>query len=306
MASPGIAFPPFAKAAVESRFKKLLEGARFTEADQAAYQGHVSSVATRLRGRFEVAEVKVFGSVSRGTAVRQRSDVDLLVVLQPSEFLWGGAVVSSTTILSRLRDELNGRFPNTALGRDGEAVVVPFRDGIYPIDVVPAFVAVGSDEGNKTYGIPSFGGNWQSTSPDAHRGFILKANLKAGGRLSEVARLAKIWRTSRYPEVRISSFHLELLLAGEGSLNRECSLAEGFYLALKTLNARECRALRDPLGIAGFVSVAQTDAQRGLAQRIVSYSLVHAEAGLRAAYSGHKDEAIRQWDLVFNGCFPKS
>lgn len=306
MASPGIAFPPFAKAAIESRFRKLLEGAHFTESDQSAYTGHVNSVATRLRSRFDIAEVKVFGSVSRGTAVRQRSDVDLLVVLQPHEVLWGGAVVSSTTILNRLRDELSGRFPNTALGRDGEAVVVPFRDGIYPIDVVPAFVAAGSDEGNKTYGIPSFGGNWQSTSPDAHRGFILKANLKSGGRLSEVARLAKIWRTSRYPEIRLSSFHLELLLAGEGMLKREHSLSENFYLALKNLQARECRALRDPLGISGLVSVAQTDAQRELAQRIVSYSFIHAEAGLRAEYSGNKDEAIRQWNLVFNGYFPKS
>jgi len=243
--------------------------------------------------------------IFRGTAIRQQSDIDLLVVMDPAEVLWAGKAISSVTLLNRLRAELLDRFPNTSLGRDGEAVVVPFADGRYPIDVVPGFLAKG-DGTIKSYGIPSTDGGWKATAPDAHKNFVMRENLTSGAKLSQTARMLKFWRCCRTPEVPISSFHVELLLASEKICIPKYSIAECFFLALKALAARDCRGLRDPLGIAGLVTACSTDAQRESALRAVNFSLGHADAALRAMYSGIREESMRQWDIVFNGCFPKS
>jgi predicted nucleotidyltransferase len=305
MGATGVAFVPFVKAVVEARFKKLLEATVFTEADKAAYQGHVNSIASRIRRSFKTTSIEVFGSVSRGTAIRQQSDIDLLVVMEPAEVLWAGQAISSTTLLSRLRNELLDRFPNTSLGRDGEAVVVPFADGRYPIDVVPGFLAKG-DGTIETYGIPSIDGRWKATAPGAHKGFIMRENFATGGRLSQAARLVKFWRCCRIPDVPVSSFHVELLLAGEKICGSKHSIAEAFYLTLKVLADRGCRGLRDPVGIGGLIPACSTDAKRDAAMRSVNYALDHSEAALRAMYAGERNEALRQWDIVFNGWFPKS
>jgi predicted nucleotidyltransferase len=288
---------------VQGRFEKLLGTTDFTEADKKAYAGHVNSIVARLRSSFQISKFQVFGSVSRQTAIRQQSDVDLLVVLEPVEVIWGGSVVTSKTVLVRLRDELADRFPNTSLRRDGEAVVVPFKDGYYPIDVVPGY-QTNNYEQHECYGIPTADGCWQATSPGAHKSFILKANLLSGGQLCKTARLAKLWRCIRTPEFPLSSFHVEMLLASEGICQRGMPLAACLFALFKRLHGRECRAIRDPLGIGGLIGAARTEAQRDTLMQRVAYAVDHASAALNAECAGGWREAVRQWDIVFNGQFP--
>jgi predicted nucleotidyltransferase len=307
MAGPQVRLipPPMARGLIEERFKKLLDKTTFTESDAQSYTGHVNSIAGRLRRDFQIKKLEVFGSASRQTAIRQQSDIDLLAVFEPVEVTWGGSLVTSTTVLNRVRTELADRFPGTDLGRDGETIVVPFRDGYYPIDVVPAFQSENYQQ-HERFGIPATDGQWKATSPSAHKGSILRADLTSGGRLRKTARLAKRWRCARFPELPLSSFHIELLLAAESLCALNYSLAECLFTLFKRLNERECRAIRDPLGISGLVAAAGTEAKRETLANSVAYALDHAGAALRAEYAGDWREAARQWDIIFNGQFPTS
>jgi predicted nucleotidyltransferase len=292
-----------AEAAVAGRFRRLLSDAAFRDTDLTAYRRHVAVVRARILKAFHVSKIDIIGSFARGSAIRQTSDVDLLFILRKAEALWGGTLVSSTTVLNRIRQDLCERFPFTALGRDGQAVVVEFADSRYSVDVVPA-VFHALVEKTPVYLIPDGSGNWMMTSPQIHKRFIQVADLCSGGKLKNVVRLLKYWTACRATRLPLSSFHLELLLAASGICQGAKSLARCVTEALMLLEDRECRALQDPAKISGLIPAAATEAQRALLFRSVSYSAAHAEKALLAAQDGDTRSAIEQWSIVFNGCFP--
>jgi hypothetical protein len=115
----------------------------------------------------------------------------------------------------------------------------------------------------------------------------------------------KYWRECRTPRVPLSSFHIEMLLASEGICAGVKSYAACVTETLQLIAERECRALQDPLGIAGHIRAVQTEAQRESSLASVRYSRDHAKDGCLSDYAGNTNEAWRQWDIVFNYTFPK-
>lgn len=95
------------------------------------------------------------------------------------------------------------------------------------------------------------------------------------------------------------------MLAAYGTCTGVKSYAQCLTEAFQLLAQRECRAYRDPLGIAGNVAAVSTETQREAAQAAVIYARDHAKSALdaEAAY-GQTSEACRQWSIVFNGAFP--
>src|SRR5438105_2381570 len=99
---------------------------------------HRSAVRTRLENSFDVSRVVPIGSHARGTAIRSYSDLDMLVVLRRNEAKWGGNIVSSRTLLSRVSDDLRTRFTRTEIRNDQQAAVIGFASTQHSLDVVPA------------------------------------------------------------------------------------------------------------------------------------------------------------------------
>ncbi len=59
-----------------------------------------------------------------------------------------------------------------------------------------------------------------------------------------------------------------------------------------------------PLGVSGNIAACATDAKRQQAHRTVAEAAQHADAGLQSEARDNFREAVRQWDIVFNGEFP--
>jgi predicted nucleotidyltransferase len=295
---------------IRSRFSKLIDAIQTTDAQVAALDTHATTIADRLRDSFDVKRILVIGSMSseRDSAIRHTSDVDLLVVLRRSETRRGGRRVSSTSVMNRIRHDLEDRYPDTDIGRDGQAVVVKFSDG--SVDVVPGIYLDQEAEYDETsyprYLIPDGEGWWMPTSPGAHNAYISDADSRSGGKLKHVAQLIKFWRWCRNPNVPLSSFHVELLLASEDLFKPGMSYAECLRNAFVLLYNRDCAALRDPLGLSGLVPAANTDAKRDAVVDAVDYASYHADRALQFQRDRKQKNAAKQWDLVFNGYFPKS
>ena len=292
-----------ARMLIADRFQRLLAKTKFTLPEIERYQTHVAGVARRLETSFKLHERIRIGSAARGSAIRQSSDVDLMLVLRMSELRWGDHLVSSFTTLDRVREELQSRFWNTELGRDGQAIVASFQDGQYAIDIVPAGFS-GIENKMPIYLIPDGYGGWMTTSPQTHNTFLARANLRSAGKLTHVAKLIKYWRWCRTPELPLSSFHVEMLLAGDGLTEGAKSYAECLVDLFDSLRSRDCRALQDPFRIAGLISAANTAAKLNRVVAAVDFSADHARAALLAEREGSTIEAIRQWNLVFNCGFP--
>src|SRR5258708_40351400 len=98
---------------IASRFQRILTRTQFTDHDRQHLETHLNGVKRRLETSFRMHQHIPIGSGVRGSAIRQSSDVDLMLVLKMPEIRCGDRLVSSFTILDRVRHELESRFGNT-------------------------------------------------------------------------------------------------------------------------------------------------------------------------------------------------
>lgn len=266
---------------------------------------HASTIRARLSNSFAVSKSIFIGSTSRDTAIRSTSDVDLMVVFKRDEARWGANLVSSETLVNRVRNDLNARFHATTVRRDGQAVVIQFGNGSEPVDVVPAiFHEFRGSARAPVYLIPRGDGEWMEAAPEAHQRYLNAKNNQSCNKLRRTIKLLKQWRASRANGIPLSSIHLELLLASEnvciGAKSYSKCVADTFDL----LRRRECRGLHDPVGVAGVLYAVRTQAQYDQLRSSVEYAADHADRAVYAESCKDWKEALRQWDIVFNGTFP--
>ena len=290
-------------ATVSGSFQELIRRIQPLQSEIDAAEGHLATIKTRLEYAFSLKKFFTAGSYGRNTFIRGKSDVDAFAVISLDDIKWGNGWKSSFTILDNFRAELAARFPYSSVYRDVHAIVVEFTD--CKVDVVPAVWAEFSEEYKRPiYWIPDGNGDWMRTSPELHNDYIKKKNDESGGKLRTVAQMMKFWRECRNPRIPLSSFHIEIVLASENICYGIKSYADCVTELLQSLAARDCAGIRDPFGICGIIPAVKTEAQRAGATASVKNSRDHAKAALSAALYGNTNEALRQWDIVFNSAFP--
>ncbi len=245
----------------------------------ASAEGHLATVRSRLLRSFDMANIVRIGSHARGTAVRSYSDLDVLAVLRRNEAKWGRRIVSSETLLSRVREDLKERFQSTHIRADQQAAVVGFAQGRQSLDVVPALWGRFSAK-RPVYSIPDGYGGWLETSPEAHNRQFRIANLRSARKLERLCRLMRWWKFSRAQPIPLQTFHTDILFAVEDACVGAKPYTHCLYSAFRLLATRQCRALKDPVGIAGNIPAAKTDAQREVLMDAVEYALQQLDVEL--------------------------
>src|SRR5690349_9781897 len=87
---------------------------------------HMATVRARLQATYPEGRMIVIGSHPRGTAISGVSDIDGLFIVPRDSARWGGELVSSRTVMARVRESLQARFQRTGVRGDQQAVVVEF------------------------------------------------------------------------------------------------------------------------------------------------------------------------------------
>lgn len=293
---------------VSDRFSTLLSRTDLTDVDVQQFASHKATVKTRLSTVFPASTVVQMGSQTRGSEVRGSSDVDLLLAMPRDSVRWGEKYKRSDAVLKEVKAQLEDRYTQTSVDRDGQAIAISFGDGKYVIEVVPGFYW-GPDANNNnypTYCIPDGAGEWMLTGPQTHNKYINDADTRSGGKLKNVAKLLKWWRICRSPNIPLNSFHLELLMAQENTCVGVKGYQQCVYDALLLLYGRECRGLQDPCGISGLVKACDSDAKLKRTIATVNDSAWYAQKAIEAEKAGKISEAYERWDQAFNNYFPKS
>lgn len=299
----GVSQRPATRLRIAQRFQTLLSRIEPLPTEVAAAYRHADSEKARLAKSFALKKFVVIGSHARRTAIRASSDVDFFAVISRQDVRCGDGYVLSSTTLDRVRQDLSTRFWRTETARDCQAIMLNFGKGS-AVDVVPAFFW---EMGSKypIYQMPDGAGEWMPTNPEVHGAYLRRANLASGGKLRRTVQLLKFWRECRQPRIPLSSFHLELVLASERVCTGAQTHAQCLAAAWQVLADRACRSMRDPLQIAGSIPSAKTPAQQEQVLRGVLFALDHAVAALRAEDDGDYEEALRQWNITYNGYFPQ-
>lgn len=288
---------------ISESFQLLIGRIQPLETELQAARQHLASIRTRLETEFEVSKCFPIGSFARGTSIRGFSDTDLLAVFRKAVFTWGANLIHSDTALEKVRLALAERYPNSHVYKDGIAIAVSFSDGRH-VDVVPGVFDSMFKEKWPVYLIPDGSGTWMQTSPSLYDAYLSDANTASGSKMIYVAQLMKFWRECREPRIPLSSFHIEMVLAYEEVCKGVKSYADCMLEILRSLARRECRAMRDPYGIACNIPAVKTASQRERALASVTNSRDHAESAVSADLRSDLAEARRQWDIVFNTEFP--
>jgi predicted nucleotidyltransferase len=268
---------------INESFQLLNSRIQPTENEVQAARQHYATIRTRLETEFEVSKCVAVGSFARGTSIHDFSDIDLLAVFRKTVFTWGDDLISSDTALEKVRVALAERYPNSDVYKDGIAIAVSFSDGQH-VDVVPGVFDSMYRDKWPVYLIPDNAGGWMQTI--------------------YVAQLIKFWRECREPRIPLSSFHIEMVLAYEEVCKVATTYADCMLEILRNLARRECRAMRDPYGIAGNIPAVKSESQRERSLASIINSRDHAASAVYADSQGDIQEARRQWDIVFNTKFP--
>jgi len=285
-------------------FAKLLNEIQPTAGELKKAQSYALSCRKRLNQSFDLKAFKMIGSHARKDAIRHYSDLDFMVVLATNERKWGERNITSTTLTQRVAQDLDSRYVSTDVRRDKQAIVVSFGGGQNSMDVVPAvFYGFNKEHKKPVYHIPDGYGEWLETSPDAHNSYILRASSRSRGKLAKVSQLVRYWKNCRAKAIPISSFYISLLLANSNICTGAKSYPEIIHEFFKLMKQRECRGIRDPVGIAGNIYAVQTQAQGKSLINAIDKAYQHSAKALQAENAKDFSSANQQWNLVFNRNF---
>lgn len=287
---------------VAEAFADLIRDVTPSNNEMADALARYDTIKACLNNGFWVSEVRLVGSFAKGTAVRGQSDVDIFACLARDEARWGDRTLDSRTLLRRVRDHLQQRYPTTNIRGDRHAVSLCFTKGVNRFDVVPA-VFIEIDQGGAVFGIPDGEGGWLATAPHIQKRRLQAAADRSGQKLPRVIQLVKFWTRVRSRGVPLNSFHIEMVLAGEEVGVGPATYARLTAEAFRILAHRQGRALKDPSGISHLIPAVTTERQKQALTAQLNQASQWADQAVRTEVEGDVGSALEYWNRVFNGYF---
>lgn len=132
------------------------------------------------------------GSHGRRTATSQTSDVDMLYQLPAALYSQYDNHIGNgqSALLQAVRDSIRKTYSSTAVGADGQVLVINFTDGI-TFEILPAFL---NNSDSYTYPDTNGGGSWKTTNPKPEIAAIKTRDSVYNGNLRRLCRMMRIWK----------------------------------------------------------------------------------------------------------------
>lgn len=248
-------------------------------------KGHKDAIETRLNNTLGVYRMFEIGSLRHGTGVWLYSDADYLVSLK------GIQPGSAWTMLTKVKESLQARFPSTTIVIRQPAVVCKFSDGV--VEVVPGYIS-----SNGGYMIANPAGGWMKSYPEEHNRYVNEVNSKHKGGAKMLARHLKIWKYKR--NVPVSSCYLEMRAAKRlGDKGSYVPIFDLHY-ALQYLQTVELAAMNDPTGLGSRFGSCSSDPTKKDALSKLDTAVTRSRRALDYYLANDHDNAIQQLKLLFN------
>lgn len=152
-----------------------------------------------LSNTFTIVEAFETGSIPRGTALKTKADLDVMVVLHYGKHLKGK---TCEQVLQDVRDAL-GEY-RTNVRKNGQAVTL-YYDSWPNVDVVPAAVVYNDNQSVNRYEVPDMNTEtWLPSRPRLH-----STNVGKISTFKPMIRMLKHWNSEH--SNLMESYHLEVL-----------------------------------------------------------------------------------------------
>lgn len=167
--------------------------------DTSTFDSAIKSITKKLNEKYyatddidlKTANSVIVGSIGRGTAIKNTSDVDMLFVLPWSIYHRFDSYTSNgqSALLQEIKAEISERYPKTDIKGDGQAVVIEFEK--FSIDLVPAFE---NSNGSFEYPDSNNGGSWKNTNPIPEQNKSLSINVSSNNNFVRLANMIRCWK----------------------------------------------------------------------------------------------------------------
>lgn len=252
----------------------------------AGAKSHKDTIERRLDAVLGVYRMFEIGSLRHGTGVWLHSDADYLVSLK------GIQPTSPLTMLTKVKEALQGRYRSTTITIRQPAVVCHFSDGV--VEVVPGYIASGGG-----YMIANPAGGWMKSYPEDHNKYVNEINARHnGGGAKKLARHLKIWKYQR--NVPVSSCYLEMRAAKFLSDETTYAPLVDLHYVLKHLQAVGLAAMNDPTGLGSRFGSCSSDATKRDALSKLDTAVMRAKKAMDFSLADNQEKAIEQLKLLFN------
>lgn len=252
-------------------------------------KAHRASIQSRLDAFLGLYEMFETGSLRHGTGVKWYSDVDYIASLK------GILPASEWTALNKVKETLQGRFPNTDFVIRRPAVVCRFSDG--PVEVVPAYPSYDQKGNSDGYWIADPTGGWMKTHPKQHNTYVNEVNKKHSGGAKKLARQAKIWKYRC--NVPVSSCYLEMRAAKYADSQPHWIPSWDLHDFFKDLLDRNLSAMNDPTGLGSRFTATSSDANHTDAISKLTTAVGRARKAKDYANADNHSLAIAYLELLF-------
>ncbi len=267
-----------------------------------AAKGHRASVLASLEKIYTINYFFQSGSSGNSTDIIYYSDIDYMALIPEKQL-----TSNSTTMLTKVRDQLNYTFPKSNVHVSTPAVVVPF--GLYGVEtneVVPGYLIEFTKSGIPVYGIADGNGGWIKTAPKAHNAYVTEVNTTYNYEVKTFIRFIKAWKY--YNVVDISSFYLEMRAAKYAETYFKKGTVASYVVHLhyyfKDLYSINLAQLQDPTGIVGYIAACNSEYKKTAALSKIHTAMVRSEKAMNATIGGNFKDAFYWLNLLFNNKFP--
>ncbi len=275
--------PDYAKRLVPADYDRSTVAGRKDQLTGALSQAGIEIVSS-----FEA------GSFSHGTAVKDRSDVDLMIwvkiVQQP--LLPSSALSTFKLALSTLGVRL--------LSISSPTVRVEFWTPPH-FELVPSFYSSTVSDVS-VYEIPGRRDEWVLSAPRAHNLLVNQQNERLYMKLKPLVRLLKAWKY--YVQAPLSSFYLEMR-ATEYALGESVIL---YYIDLPRVLRRivggDVADMNDPAGITGRIPACSSDEKRRTTKLWMQSAIMNLDAAEAQRQAGDRSGYWTNMAAVFGNDFP--
>lgn len=277
---------------VPSAFSEFLQNISVTGDHLETAKARRDSIVSLLSDGFDIRDAFPTGSLVRGTALKGRADVDVLIALHYGKHIKDK---SPQQVLEAVQEQLSDY--RATVKKNGQAVTLYFKS--WPnVDIVPAS-QVADDNGVIThYNIPDMNrGVWISTNPKNHDALIAGLSLRERQRI----RMIKTWNHAH--SSYLSSFHIETIALYADSTTDDWlwDIYQFFDKALELIDD----SLEHPSGIGSAVDDYLGSNERDeVKDRLVRANSRAYEAwDAYNSYDNHR-EAIEKCRVIFGDQFP--
>lgn len=137
------------------------------------------------------SNIYIVGSIGRGSAIKNSSDIDLIFDLPIEVFNKFDAYESNgqSALLQEVKGVLEKRYPKTKMRGDGQVVVIEFEK--YTVELVPGFK---QSDNSFQYPDTHDGGSWKKTDPLSEQDECVRANEESGGIYYDFCHLIRAWK----------------------------------------------------------------------------------------------------------------